>query len=149
MKRLALGFCMLALLAASPVASVHAQDGYNFELSLTTPDARHDPDGIWSDDDLAFYRSQEFVPKIYTARLTTPAGRWLLSQTNGDCNMQGMCTTLLYFQKNGEAPRMMASAQVQEGGSAVLSLNYKKLTTTEINQNGQPFVGSYEVDAIK
>lgn len=153
MKRFTvLGLSCIASLFAVGLSSALAQQGYEFKLQLTTDNARHDPDGIWSDGDLEIYRSNRsprFVPKIYTARITTPAGEWLLTQTNGDCNMQGMCTAVLYLLKSGQSPKQLANPQVQQGGSATLSLNYKKITTTEIDQNGRAFVGSYDVEPFK
>ncbi|OLP59660.1 hypothetical protein BJF93_11370 [Xaviernesmea oryzae] len=126
-----------------------AAEGYQLKLSLTSPDARHDPDGVWTDDDLAFIRQTGRAPAIYTARLTTPSGDWLLSQTNGDCNMQGMCTALLVLRKAGTQPLIMANPQLPLGGTAVLSLNYRKLSTEEVDQNGQPIEGSYDVGPLK
>lgn len=126
----------------------NAQQGYAFKLERTTSDARHDPDGIWSDDDLAFIRQLGQTPAIYTARLTTPSGQWLLSQTNGDCNMQGMCTALLVLKRPGVPPITMANPQLPLGGAATLSLNYKKLATKEVDQSGRPLDGSYDVAPI-
>ncbi len=127
---------------------VCAQQGYALKLEQTTPNARHDPDGIWSDDDLALIRQLGQVPAIYAARITTPAGEWLLTQTNGDCNMQGMCTALLVLKKPGAAAATMANPQLPLGGTAMLSLNYKKLATKEVDQNGRPLDGSYDVAPI-
>lgn len=139
----------VVVMAVALVGHAAAQDGYRFDLKLTTPDARHDPDGVWSDDDLAFIRQLGQSPSIYTARMTTPTGEWLLSQTNGDCNMQGMCTALLLLRKPGTPPVEMANPQLPLGGSATLSLNYKKLFTREINQNGQAVDGTYDVAPIR
>lgn len=144
----------LAILMTSMVISsallqtAKAEEGYKLELKLTTKDARHDPDGVWSDDDLAFIR-QIKAANIYTARVNTPSGSWLLSQTNGDCNMQGMCTALLVLTKPGARPREMANPQMPLGGTAILSLNYKKLKTSEISESGQPITGSYDVEPLK
>lgn len=143
--------CGLAAMATC-FSAAHAQQGYDFELVLTTDGATHDPDGVWKDDDLQYYQSsmpKGFRTKIYTARVRTPAGEWLLTQTNGDCNMQGMCTTLLYLLRSGQPPKEMASAQVQQAGGATLSQNYKKLTTTEVGQDGKPFIGAYDVEPVK
>ncbi|MDR6100502.1 hypothetical protein QE369_000680 [Agrobacterium larrymoorei] len=141
---------LLAVVTASALfGQAAAQDGYRFDLKLTTPDARHDPDDVWSDDDLAFIRQLGQTPSIYTARLKTPAGEWLLSQTNGDCNMQGMCTALLLLRKAGTKPVEMANPQLPLGGSATLSLNYKKLFTHEIDQNGKPLDGTYDMAPIE
>lgn len=135
--------------ALAPAGQSHAQQGYQFKLERTTSDARHDPDGVWSDDDLAFIRQLGQTPAIYTARLTTPSGEWLLSQTNGDCNMQGMCTALLVLKKAGASPVTMANPQLPLGGMAMLSLNYKKLATKEVDQSGRPLDGSYDVAPIR
>jgi hypothetical protein len=144
--------CSVLMLAAcsfgaGPRAGESA--GYVFQLKLTTADARHDPDGLWSDEDIAGIRSSGLVPKIYTARIRTPSGEWLLSQLAGLCNMQGMCDTVLARIKPGEAPTVYANPQVSQGGKAELSLNYKKLTTEEIDENGHPFKGSYTVEPLK
>ncbi|TCR74062.1 hypothetical protein [Rhizobium sp. BK376] len=131
-----------------PARQAYAQQGYALRLERTVLDARHDPDGIWSDDDLASIRQMGQVPAIYTARLTTPAGEWLLSQTNGDCNIQGMCTALLVLKKAGAGAVTMADPQLPLGGTAVLSLNYKKLATKEVDERGHPIDGSYDVEPI-
>lgn len=134
--------------ALAPARQSHARQGYAFKLERTTPDAHHDPDGVWSDDDLAFIRQLGQVPAIYTARITTPSGEWLLSQTNGDCNIQGMCTALLLLKKPGASAVIVANPQLPLGGTAMLSLNYKKLATKEVDQNGQPLDGTYDVTPI-
>jgi hypothetical protein len=126
-----------------------ARQGYVFSLKLTTSDARHDPDGVWSDADLNGIRAAGLVPKIYTARITTPSGEWILSQLAGLCNMQGMCDTVLAKIRPGNSPTVYANPQVSQGGKAELSLNYKKLTTEEIDENGHPFKGSYNMAPLK
>ena len=143
-------FLLAGTLSAAIIsaATASAQQGYALHLMTTISDARHDPDGIWSDDDLAFIRQSGQMPAIYTARITTPTGEWLLSQTNGDCNMQGMCTALLVLKKPGATPLTMANPQLPLGGTAMLSLNYKKLSTKEIDQNGSPLDGIYDVAPI-
>jgi hypothetical protein len=150
-SRLFTGVVVAGIVSAglAPVRQTYAQQGYALVLERTTPDARHDPDGVWSDDDLAFIRQLGQTPAIYTARITTPSGEWLLSQTNGDCNMQGMCTALLVLKKAGASPVTMANPQLPLGGTAMLSLNYKKLATKEIDQNGRPLDGSYDVAPIR
>ena len=143
--------CTALMLAACSVVGTQAGEGagYVFQLKLTTADARHDPDGLWSDSDIAGIRASGLVPNIYTARIRTPSGQWLLSQLAGLCNMQGMCDTVLARIKPGEAPTVYANPQVAQGGRAELSLNYKKLTTEEIDENGHPFKGSYTVEPLK
>lgn len=129
-----------------------AQDGYKLALKLTTKDATHDPDGVWTDDDLAGIRQAGGTAKIYTARIATPSGTWLLSQTNGDCNLQGMCTALLVLIRTVTPPTrpvMMANPQMPLGGTAILSPDTRKLTTSEIGENGKAFTGSYEVEPIR
>ena len=142
---------LAATLAVGAVFSqiAFAQDGYALKLKLTTRDATHDPDGVWADEDLTNIRQTAGTPNIYTARLTTPSGTWLLSQTNGDCNLQGMCTALLVLIKPGMPPVRMANPQMPLGGTAILSPNYKKLTTSELSEAGKPFTGSYDVEPIK
>ncbi|NKL24049.1 hypothetical protein [Rhizobium leguminosarum] len=132
-----------------------AQDGYKLALKLTAKDATHDPDGVWADDDLAGIRQAVGTAKIYTARIATPSGTWLLSQTNGDCNLQGMCTALLVLIRPGTPPTRpvrpvrMANPQMPLGGTAILSPDAKRLTTSEIAENGKAFTGSYEVEPIQ
>jgi hypothetical protein len=142
-------FLSIGVVAAGvSVTAAYGQQGYAFKLEQTVPDAHHDPDGVWSDDDLAFIRQMGQKPAIYTARITTPAGEWLLSQTNGDCNMQGMCTALLVLKKARASAITMANPQLPLGGTALLSLNYKKLATKEVDQNGRALDGSYDVVPI-
>jgi hypothetical protein len=134
---------------ADTQAGEGAENGYVFQLQLTTSYARHDPDGLWSDGDIDAIRSAGLIPKIYTARIRTPSGEWLLSQLAGLCNPQGMCDTVLAKVKPGAPPLVYANPQVPQGGRAQLSLNYKKLTTEEIDENGHPFKGSYDVEPLK
>jgi hypothetical protein len=126
-----------------------AQDGDKLALKLTTKDATHDPDGVWTDDDLADIRQTVGTAKIYTARIATPSGTWLLSQTNGDCNLQGMCTTLLVLIKPGTPPVRMANPQMPLSGTAILSPDARKLTTSELGEDGKAIIGSYDVEPIK
>ena len=149
---------MLAVLATTLILGLAstdratAQDSYKLALKLTTKDATHDPDGVWTDDDLAGIRQTMGTAKIYTARFETPSGTWLLSQTNGDCNLQGMCTALLVLIRPGSSPVRpvrMANPQMRLGGTAILSPDAKKLTTSEIGENGEAFTGSYDVELIK
>lgn len=136
-------------LGFAALAGEGAAQGYVFNLTLTTSDARHDPDGIWSGADLNGVREAGIVPKIYTARITTPSGEWILSQLAGLCNMQGMCDTVLAKIRPGNSLTVYANPQVSQGGKAELSLNYKKLTTDEIDENGHPFKGSYNLAPLK
>ncbi|MGZ2402958.1 hypothetical protein [Rhizobium ruizarguesonis] len=155
---------MLAVLATTlilglaPTDNATAQDGYKLALKLTNKDATHDPDGVWTDDDLASIRQTMGTAKIYTARIETPSGTWLLSQTNGDCNLQGMCTALLMLIRPGTPPARlmrpvrpvrMANPQMPLGGTAILSPDAKKLTTSEIGEDGKAFAGSYDVEPIR
>lgn len=129
-----------------------AQDGYKLALKLTTKDATHDPDGVWADGDLAGIRQAMGTAKIYTARIATSSGTWLLSQTNGDCNLQGMCTALLVLIRPGTPPTRpvrMANPQMPLGGTAILSPDAKTLTTSEIAENGKAFTGTYQVEPIR
>ena len=151
MKKTVMISLALILAACSFAVGTQAGEsaGYVFRLKLTTTDARHDPDGLWSDADIAGIRLSGLLPKIYTARIRTPSGEWLLSQLAGLCNMQGMCDTVLALIKPGEAPTVYANPQVAQGGKAELSLNYRKLTTEEIDENGRSFKGSYTVEPLK
>ncbi|NTG38886.1 hypothetical protein G6K91_31990 [Agrobacterium rhizogenes] len=149
------------ILGLAPTDRAAAEDGYKLALKLTTKDATHDPDGVWADDDLAGIRQAVGTAKIYTARIATPSGTWLLSQTNGDCNLQGMCTALLVLIRPGTPPvRLvrpvrpvrpvrMANPQMPLGGTAILSPDAKRLTTSEIAEDGKAFTGSYEVEPIQ
>jgi hypothetical protein len=136
-------------LALGSSQGAYAQDDFKLPLKLTTRDATHDPDGVWTDDDLADIRQAAGEPNIYTARITTPSATWLLSQTNGDCNLQGMCTAVLVLLKPGSPPVRMANPQMPLGGTAILSSDYKKLTTSEIGENGKAVTGSYDVEPIQ
>ncbi|MCY1740694.1 hypothetical protein [Ensifer sp. SL37] len=147
MKR-SLAILTTTLVMSAVLHPAAAEDSYKFELKLTTKDARHDPDGVWSADSLALIRLTHKAANIYTARVNTPSGSWLLSQTNGDCNLQGMCTALLVLTKTGAPPREMANPQMPLGGTALMSLNYKMLKTSEITESGQPITGSYKVGPL-
>ncbi|NTG05108.1 hypothetical protein G6L30_33875 [Agrobacterium rhizogenes] len=137
---------ILGLASTDPAA---AQDGDKLALKFTTKDATHDPDGVWTDDDLAGIRQAMGTAKIYTARIATPSGTWLLSQTNGDCNLQGMCTAMLVLMRPNTPPVRMANPQMPLGGTAILSPDAKRLTTSEIGENGKALTGSYDVEPIK
>lgn len=132
-----------------PTMQAKADNGYKFNLQLTSKNASRDPDGVWDSQDLASYGNPPHHPDIYTARITTPSGEWLLSQTSGDCNMQTMCTTLLVHKSSDGQTQVVANPQVMLGGSGTLSLNYKKLTTQELDEAAKPFIGSYDVRPVK
>ncbi|MBZ5763372.1 hypothetical protein LAV84_28050 [Rhizobium sp. VS19-DR104.2] len=148
----------ILILALTSTDRATAQGGHTLALKLTTRDAKHDPDGVWTDDDLASIRQLTGQAKIYTARITTPSGTWLLSQTNGDCNLQGMCTALLVLiRPDTQSPRpvrpvrpeRMANPQMPLGGTAVLSPDAATLTTAEIGEDGKAFIGIYQVEPIR
>ena len=149
MKRLFAGLAASLVLALGYPHAAFAEEGFKLALKLSTKDATHDPDGVWSDSELADIRQTAGKPIIYTARITTPSAIWLLSQTNGDCNLQGMCTALLVLLKPGAPPVHMANPQMRLGGTAILSSDYRKLTTAEIGENGKAFTGSYDVGPIQ
>ncbi|NTH68495.1 hypothetical protein [Rhizobium rhizogenes] len=155
MKPILAALATIMIFGAASTDRAAAQDGYKLSLKLTTKDATHDPDGVWADDDLADIRQAVGTAKIYTARIATPSGTWLLSQTNGDCNLQGMCTALLVLIRPGTPPTppvrpvRMANPQMPLGGTAILSPDAKKLTTSEIAEDGEAFTGSYEVEPIR
>ena len=134
---------------AAPITQSNAEQGYTFNLQLTSKNASQDADGIWNSQDLAALGNPPHHPDIYTARLTTPAGEWLLSQTSGDCNMQTMCSTLLVHKTPDGKSQVVANPQVLLGGTAILSLNYKKITTLELDESAKSFTGSYDVRVIK
>nr|WP_181377327.1 hypothetical protein [Ochrobactrum sp. LM19] len=137
------------LLSLEVPSAAFSQEGYSLQLQLTTRKASSDPDGVWDSDTLTSYQDPPVRPDIYTATLNSPSGRWLLTQTTADCNMQGMCTSLLvHFDKKGKKT-VVANPQMIQGGKAVLSLNYRKITTTEIGEGGKPVTGSYDVDKLK
>ncbi|OCJ02490.1 hypothetical protein A6U85_30450 [Agrobacterium sp. 13-626] len=158
MKPILAALATIMIFGAASTDRAAAQDGYKLSLKLTTKDATHDPDGVWADDDLAGIRQAVGTAKIYTARIATPSGTWLLSQTNGDCNLQGMCTALLVLIRPSTPlvrpvrslqPVRMANPQMPLGGTAILSPDAKTLTTSEIAEDGKAFTGSYEVEPIR
>lgn len=138
-----------AFLLASVPSLVQAEEGYKFNLTLSHKNVSHDPDGIWPDADLSEFGNPPRLPSIYEARLETPAGRWLLSQLDSACNIQGNCSFVLQLTLPDGTVRTMAEGQTLLGRSATLSLNYKKITTEEISDEIKPFVGSYEVEPLK
>jgi hypothetical protein len=142
-------FTAAAVGLVAPSLPSYAEEGYTFDLQLTSKNASQDPDGVWDSQDLAAFGNPPHHPDIYTARLTTPAGEWLLSQTSGDCNMQTMCTALLIHKTPDGKSQVVANPQVLLGGTATLSLNYKKITTQELDESAKPFTGSYDVGAPK
>lgn len=146
-KTILISATVLSLL--SPAVPVLALEGYKFDLKLTSKDVNRDPDGIWSAQDLLPFGNPPLPPSIYTARLTTPSGEWLLTQTDAGCNMQTMCTALLVLKTADGQSKIVANPQVMLGGSATLSLNYKKITTEELDGAAKPFTGSYEVDPLE
>lgn len=140
---------LILLTSGVPASQAHAEDGYKLILQLTTKNASEDPDKVWDTQDLSAYGNPPRHPDIYTARITTPSGEWLLSQTSGDCNMQTMCTTLLVHKTSDGQKTVVANPQVMLGGTATLSLNYKKITTQELDEAAKPFTGSYDVGSGK
>ncbi|MBA8904156.1 hypothetical protein [Phyllobacterium sp. P30BS-XVII] len=142
---------MTTVLVAMSVSSlpVAAADGYKFNLVLSHKNVQHDPDGIWPDTDLTEFGNPPRLPSIYTARLETPAGKWLLSQLDSSCNIQGNCSFVLQLTRPDGKVQTMAEGQTLLGRSATLSLNYKKITTEEISDEIKPFVGSYDVEPMK
>lgn len=142
------GFLAIALtVGSSPIA--FSQEGYSLQLRLTAQKATVDPDGIWDAETLTGYQDPPVRPDIYTAQISTPSGKWLLTQTTADCNMQGMCTSLLvHIGKDGKKT-VVANPQILQGGKATLSMNYRKITTTEIGEGGKSFTGSYDVEKIR
>ena len=133
----------------TPILPSHAEDGYKFKLVLTHKNVSHDPDGVWKDDDLFEFGNPPRLPSIYTAHLTTPAGKWFLSQLDSTCNIQGNCSFVLQLKKPDGKTNAMAEGQTLLGRTATLSLNYKKITTEEISDDIKPFTGSYDVEPIK
>ncbi|MFW8584664.1 hypothetical protein ACOJBM_06440 [Rhizobium beringeri] len=155
---------MLAVLATTlilglaPTDNATAQDGYKLALKLTNKDATHDPDGVWTDDDLASIRQTMERPRSTRRVSKLHRARGYLSRTNGDCNLQGMCTALLMLIRPGTPPARlvrpvrpvrMANPQMPLGGTAILSPDAKKLTTSEIGEDGKAFAGSYDVEPIR
>lgn len=141
-------YAMAVMLAANSTAFALEQ-GYVFNLKLMTANASNDPDGVWTDKDLPVEGNPPRYPDIYTARLSTPAGEWLLTQTSNDCNMQSVCTTLLLLKTTDGKSRILAYTRVSLGASATLSLNYRKITTEELDDAANAITGSYDVEPVK
>lgn len=139
----------ISIWACLPSLPALAQDGYKFNLQLTTKNASEDPDKVWDEKTLAGYGEPPVHPDIYTARITTPAGEWLLSQTSGDCNMQSVCTSVLVLKTPDGKSKIVAYPRVSLGASATLSLNYRKITTEELDESAKEFTGSYDVEPVK
>lgn len=135
-----------AVLIAPPA---YAADGYKFQLKLTTENAARDPDGIWESSYFTKSGDPETLPNIYTARLTTPAGEWLLTQLDSQCTIQSDCAVVLVLKRPSGEVLELATGSVIMGGSAVLSQNYKLLHTEEINDEVQAFTGTYKVAPFK
>ncbi|PSH63334.1 hypothetical protein CU102_24020 [Phyllobacterium brassicacearum] len=148
-------FLKTIALAATSVGLVvfnqpsRAQDGYDFNLTLTHKNVSHDPDGLWDDSNFTPSGEPPELPNIYTARLTTPAGEWILSQLDTQCTMQSDCAFILALKKKDGKLQKLASGSVIMGGKATLSLNYKKITTEEVDDAAKPFTGSYNVEPVK
>lgn len=141
----------IAIFAATQAhgQQTQAMQGYVFNLKLTTPNASRDPDGIWEDSYFTPFGIPPRLPSIYTAELTTPAGKWKLSQLDSECTMQGVCSFVLTLTQSEGKAREMAMGGTLLGRSATLSLNYRKISTEEISENIKPFIGSYDVEPVK
>lgn len=139
----------MAVLLTANSPAIAAEQGYVLNLNLTTPNASDDPDRVWTKKDLPAEGNPPRHPDIYTARLSTPAGEWLLTQTSNDCNMQSVCTTMLLLKTTDGKSRILAYPRVSLGASATLSLNYKKITTEELDDAANAITGSYDVEPIK
>jgi hypothetical protein len=124
-----LAAALLVVSAATAQAQQKLPPGYTLKPSLTYKNAAQDPDGLWSADDLEPFGLPPHHPDIYTARISTPAGDWLLSQITSDCSLQSDCPFQLAFKRSNGSQVSVASGVLGRGGTAVLSLDYTKIFT--------------------
>jgi hypothetical protein len=124
---------VVALAVASAVPALAQQQklppGYTLKPTLTYKNAAQDPDGIWSADDLVPVGRPARHPDIATARVSTPAGEWILSQVLGGCSMQSDCPFQLILKKSNGSSAKVAGGVLADGGTAVLSADYSKVFT--------------------
>lgn len=136
-------FTLIAALTVACTSPVFAQQqklppGYTFKPELTYKNASQDPDGIWEPSDLEPVGIPREYPDIYTARVTTPAGEWTLSQITSGCSLQSECPFQLTLKRSGGSKVAVADGMLLRGGTAVLSADYSKIfaeTYTGIETN--------------
>jgi len=103
--------------------------GYSLKPTLAYQNVAQDPDGIWTPDDLEPFGLPPHHPDIYTARISTPAGEWLLSQITSGCSMQSDCPFQLALKRPDGSKAIVAGGVLGRGGTASLSLDYSKVFT--------------------
>jgi hypothetical protein len=119
---------ILGLAIASPaLAQQKLPPGYTFKLELTHKNVSQDPDRIWDPSDLETVGDPPEYPNIYTARISTPAGEWMLSQATSGCSMQSECPFQLVLKRPNGTQAKVAGGMLLEGGTAVLSADYSKI----------------------
>ncbi|EIM26527.1 hypothetical protein [Microvirga lotononidis] len=125
---------MIVALAVAWTSPVLAQQqklppGYTLNPTLMYKNVAQDPDGIWSANDLVPVGSPAQHPDIAIARVSTPAGEWILSQILGGCSMQSDCPFRLILKRSNGKAAKVAGGVLAEGGTAVLSADYSKIFT--------------------
>lgn len=141
---------VLAPLAASALCllfstNVRSETGYLITPVVTLKNVSSDPGGVWDESYLSPFGSPPRYPTIYAGSLRTPMGEWVLSQIDSACSMQGDCQFVLQLKTNDGKIRTVSEGSSQLGKPITLSLNYKKVFTQEIWEDGKGFMGTYDV----
>jgi hypothetical protein len=120
----------LVLAIASPaLAQEKLPPGYTFKPELTYKNVSQDPDRIWEPSDLELFGDPPHHPDIYTARVSTPAGEWMLSQITSGCSLQSECPFQLTLKRANGSREIVAGGMLLRRGSAVLAADYSKIFT--------------------
>jgi hypothetical protein len=125
-------FTLIAALSVACASPALAQQqklppGYTLKPELTHQNVAQDPDGIWDQADLAPVGNPRRNPDIYTARISTPAGEWMLSQVTSGCSMQSECPFQLVLKRADGSKVTVADGTLLQGGTAVLATDYSKI----------------------
>jgi hypothetical protein len=125
----------LAAASASPALAQHQKlpPGYTLEPSLSYEKVSQDPEGVWVASELKPLGNPPRYPSIYTARVGTPVGEWLLSQTTSGCSLESDCPFQLVLKRSDGSKVTVAGGMLAEGGKAVLSMDYTKLFAETYN----------------
>ncbi|MPR08650.1 hypothetical protein [Microvirga tunisiensis] len=126
-------FTLIAALAVACASPAPAQEklppGYTFTPELTYKNVSQDPDGIWEPSDLELFGDPPHHPDIYTARVSTPAGEWMLSQITSGCSLQSECPFQLTLKRPNGPRKIVAGGMLLRRASAVLAADYSKIFT--------------------